>query len=96
MHSAKGVPRLQAQKALQTGQPHLTSRHCKMDYGALRPRASGRTAEEAALLQRQPELENLFRAMALHLADYPEQDKSNPALLDELPKLKDPKVCRPD
>ena len=69
-----------------------------MDYGFLRPRASGRTAEEAALLQRQPELENLFRAMALHLADYPERDKSNPdgTLLDELPKLKDPKVCQPD
>lgn len=69
-----------------------------MDYGSLRPRVSGRTAEVAALLQRQPELEHLFRAMALHLADYPERDKSNPdgTSLEELPKLNDPMVCQPD
>ena len=87
---------LQAQKALQTGGPDLcsSSRYPRLDYQSLRPRASNCTAEEATLPEHQPKLENLFKAVALRLAHYPRRDKSNPAatLLDELPKLKDPKV----
>ena len=60
---------LQAQKALQTGRPHLTNRRRTFDYWSMRPKAPARTAELEALLKKQPELENLFKAMGLRLAN---------------------------
>lgn len=85
---------LQAQKALQTGGPHLTRRRSTFDYRSMRPKAPARSAEVEAWLQQQPELENLFKAMALRLANYPCRDRNNvdATLLEQLPKLRDPKV----
>ena len=85
---------LQAQKALETGVPHLIKRRTTIDYRSMRPRASNRTAEVAARLKQQPELEYLFKAMALRLANYPQRDRKNldATLLDQLPKLRDHRV----
>ena len=88
---------MQAQKALQTDRPHLTSRRTPFDYRTMQPKATARPAEVEARLKQQPELENLFKAMGLRLADFPQRDKNNAGatFLDQLPKLKDSKVRQP-
>ena len=49
------------------------------------------------LLKQQPELDNLFKVMALRLSDFPRRDSNSvdATLLDQLPKLRDPKVRHP-
>ena len=60
----------------------------------MQPKATARPAVVEARLKQQPELENLFKAMGLRLADFPQRDQNNAGaiFLDQLPKLKDSKV----
>ena len=91
---------MQAQKALKYGRPQMTVRGQDVDYRSFHQDAQYRhdslSDTELELLQQQPELRQLYKAVCLMLAGYPKRNPRDPeaTLLARLPKLSYPKVSR--
>ena len=91
---------MQAQKALKSGLPHMTIRGADVDYRSFHQDSLNRLGSlsdtERELLQQQPELQQLYKAVCLMLAGYPTRNPQDPeaTLLARLPKLSYPKVSR--
>eukprot|EP00891_Asterochloris_glomerata_P001128 jgi/Astpho2/1128/fgenesh1_pg.00020_%23_24_t len=87
-----------AQKALKYGRPQMTVRGQDVDYRSFHQDAQYRhdslSDTELELLQQQPELRQLYKAVCLMLAGYPKRNPRDPeaTLLARLPKLSYPKV----